>query len=120
MSSTILHSPFSTDEQRELPLAAPPTPTDARWLEDLLRGAHCWMKASDILLSCHGAGLHDRLLRELASSSRKIISGQKGYKHTDHATQEELVHASDWLISQGKKMIRRGIGIRRAAHGRIG
>lgn len=99
--------------------AAKPEDISVKWFENLLRGAGCWMTARDVILSTHGKA-HERVLRELASASNEIISGQKGYKHTDHATAEEIDHAANWLVSQGKKMIKRGLGIRRAAHRRIG
>jgi hypothetical protein len=89
------------------------------WLENLLRGAGCWMTARDLILTTRGQA-HERLLRELASASPAIITGQKGYKHIEHATAAEIAHASDWLISQGQKMIARGITIRRSAHRRLG
>jgi hypothetical protein len=90
-----------------------------KWLENLLRGAGCWMTARDISLTTRGKA-HERILRELASASDQIISGQKGYKHVEHGTAEEIAHASNWLVSQGKKMIKRGLNIRRAGHRRIG
>jgi len=108
-------------DQQQLPFTPPPPESpDVRWLEDLLRGAHCWMTARDILQTCRGSRLHDRLLRALASASDWIISGQKGYKHLEHATADEISHASNWLISQGKVMIKRGIRLRRNGHRRIG
>jgi hypothetical protein len=90
-----------------------------KWLENLLRGGGCWMTAKDIILSTRGKA-HERTLRDLASQSGQIITGQKGYKHIEHATAEEIAHASNWLISQGKKMIKRGLTIRRSGHRRIG
>ena len=110
-------SPTSRDKQPDLFTA--PEAVSAQWLENLLRGAGCWMTARDIAESTHGR-VNDRDIRELASSSHQIISGQKGYKHADHSTPEELAHAKNWLISQGRKMIQRGIAIGRYAHGRIG
>jgi hypothetical protein len=53
------------------------------------------------------------------SSAGEIISGQKGYKLSAEATIDEIDHAANWLISQGKKMLKRGIAIRRKAHQKI-
>ena len=109
-------------EQLELPTANFPLPAsagDAAWLEEMLRGAGTWMSARDITLSTRGV-VGDRAVRALASGSPWIISGQKGYKHLEHATAEEIAHASNWLISQGKVMIRRGLRIRRNSHRMIG
>jgi hypothetical protein len=88
---------------------------DLLWLENLLKGAACWMTAKDILLTV-GGRLHDRDLRELASSSEWIISGQKGYKHIEHSTPEEIHHCAAWLESQAKKMGERAGRIRHSAH----
>ncbi|MEJ0091828.1 MAG: hypothetical protein WDM80_19025 [Limisphaerales bacterium] len=98
--------------------------TDASviWLEGFLKNNARWMKAADIL-RWHGRTEDDmqkRLLRELAAASEWIISGQMGYKHIEHASPEENAHASNWLISQGKKTIKRGIAIRVNACKRLG
>jgi hypothetical protein len=58
----------------------------------------------------------DRDIRQLASESPNIISGQRGYKHVAHATAEEINHAANWLESQAKKMSDRAGAIRRTAH----
>ena len=92
---------------------------NVQWLETLLRGAGCWMTARDIMQTCVGR-LQDRDVRELASASEWIISGQRGYKHMEHATAEETDHASNWLVSQGKKMIKRGMALRRNGHKLLG
>lgn len=107
-----------TAPQIELFDLAPGDP-DVAWLETLLRHAGCWMTASDISLAT-GGRVNDRDLRALASASEWIISGQKGYKHIAHGTVEENDHAANWLISQGKTMIKRGCRIRRNAHRRLG
>lgn len=96
-----------------------PEDANVAWLETLLKGGHYWMTARDIMQTC-GGRLHDRDVRELASASKWIISGQRGYKHIEHATAEESAHAANWLISQGKKMIKRGIAIRQNAHKLLG
>lgn len=88
---------------------------EASWLEKLLFESKCWMSARDIMATTKG-GVIDREIRQVASDCSKIISGQKGYKHVAHATAEEVNHSANWLISQGKKMIKRGIAQRRAAH----
>jgi hypothetical protein len=105
-----------SEAQLELkPFVAAPDDANVQWLEGLLEGAKCWMSAKDICLTTQGRVL-DREVRELASASAHVISGQKGYKHVKHATAEEVNHAANWLISQGRKMIQRGVRIRRSAH----
>ncbi len=81
--------------------------------------AHGWLTAKEIIRLGLGH-LHDRDVRELASASGWIVSGQRGYKHMHHATTEEVDHAAAWLVSQGKKMIKRGMLLRRNAHKKIG
>lgn len=103
------------EQQTDLFTARPQLDADASWLERLLFEGKCWMSARDIIHTTKG-GVIDREIRQVASDSKKIISGQKGYKHVAHATAEEVNHSANWLISQGKKMIRRGIAQRNEAH----
>lgn len=104
------------NQQPELKMfEAAPDDRNVRWLENLLLGAQCWMTAKDIMLTVNGK-LLDRDLRALASASDNVISGQKGYKHIQHATSEEIHHAVSWLESQAKKMSERACSIRRNAH----
>lgn len=99
-----------------------PADPNVGWLEELLDGAGCWMKASDVVRTYSPNPMDDpsdsekRYVRELASASEWIISGQKGYKHLRHATAEEIQHAAAWLESQAKKMGDRAGAIRRNAH----
>lgn len=58
-----------------------------------------------------------RQLREWAQQSDgRIISGNQGYRLIDYATPEEREHAARRLISQGRKMHKRGIRILRINH----
>jgi len=86
------------------------------------RCIHGWATAQMIYRS-HGKAFFphqpacSRQLREWAEESNgRIISGNKGYRLIEHATPEERKHAARRLISQGKKMTRRGIKIMRRAH----
>jgi hypothetical protein len=88
-------------------------------LEELLKGHGAWMTRRDIQLTTRGL-VGDRDIRALASASDQIISGQKGYRHIQNASPEEIHHASAWLVSQGKKMIQRGMAIQRQGHRIIG
>jgi hypothetical protein len=91
---------------------------DAAWLENLLKQARAWVTATEILYSIGKPASEDqkRWLRRLASASCWIISGQKGYKHIEHATAEEIDHCANGLESQAKEMSDRAGGIRRNAH----
>ena len=111
-------TPIFRDPQLGL-FDAKPGDANVVWLETLLKGAGCWMTAKDIMLSC-GFKLHDRDVRELASASGWIVSGQRGYRHMEHATVEEVDRSAAWLISQGKKMIKRGVLLRCNARKKIG
>ncbi len=93
----------------------PSTPSERCWLEELLDGAKCWMTAGDIVQTTKCRVIH-REIRQAASDSPMIISGQKGYKHVAHATAEEINHAANWLESQARKMSDRAGAIRRQAH----
>ncbi len=55
--------------------------------------------------------MSERLVRELAEQSDgRILSGQKGYRLLDRtATIDDVQHSANWLISQGRKMERRGL-----------
>lgn len=55
------------------------------------------------------------MLRAIAEEKGQIISGQRGYKLTVEASLEEI-RDTDWLKSQGRKMIKRWVKIQRVAH----
>lgn len=88
---------------------------DRLWLEAWLENRAEWATAHAIQVAS-AETLTDRAIRSVASTSEWIISGQKGYKHIKHSTQEEIHHASAWLESQAKKMSTRACTIRRNAH----
>jgi uncharacterized protein YciW len=114
---------MSTANQPDLFTAAPAQPEklaeEIAWLEKLLLESSCWMTARDIALTTQGRIL-DRDIRDLASRTAKIISGQRGYKHMAHSTLEEANHCAAALQSQAKKMDERACAIRRYAHQILG
>lgn len=76
-----------------------------------------WATARNLALA---TGLDDRELRIIAEHHEgEFITGNGGYKLAALATAEEIAACADRLLSQGKKMIRRAIRIRRAAHERL-
>lgn len=100
--------------------AAPPADDpDVVWLERTLDVVGDWMRAKELATASEDR-LDERDVRSLAEASSAVISGQKGYKHLDRATAEEIAHFIAWMESQGRKMIGRAERIRRHAHGRIG
>lgn len=113
-------NPVSTKRDPQLGLFDfKPEDANVAWLEKLLQGHGGWMTMRDIAETTMGR-VGDRDIRALASASEWIISGQKGYKHIEHASPEESAHAANWLESQAKKMSERACTIRRNAHRRIG
>ena len=99
-----------------------PDDKNVLWLEDLLRGAKCWMTAADLALTFfpNPPPRFERNLRAWANASGKIISGQKGYRAMEHASPEEIHHAIAWLESQSRQMAERAVRLRRHAHQKIG
>lgn len=110
--------------QHELPLfeCAPDDPNVQQFVSLLLKAGE-WLTAAEVLgrLRMLSTDSNRRMVRSWAEASDgEILSGQKGYRHIRHATPEEIQHAANWLLSQGKKMIKRGIKIRRNAHALVG
>ena len=62
--------------------------------------------------------INDRHMRKIAErSDGRILSSRKGYRLFDPSTSmEDAERAANRLISQGKKMILRGVAIRRRFH----
>lgn len=112
--------PLLTD-QPEL-FTARPDDAGVKWLEECLCRYGRWMPAAELLplvgRPADEAG--KRWLRQLAHASEWILSGQRGYKHLDHSTAEELDHAAAWLESQARQMTVRALALRRNGHRRIG
>jgi hypothetical protein len=83
-----------------------------------LRRNPTWHTSKQIFQTLHW---DERTVRAYAEASDGfIISGQKGYKHIDHATPEEIHHTTAWMESQAKKMAQRAQSIRRRAHQLVG
>ena len=81
-----------------------------------LRGKTDWTPAKTIT---EIFGYNSRKIRSLVEESQYFIisgPGTPGYKHRLDCTSEEIQTSTEKLISQGKKMIRKGIAQRRAAH----
>lgn len=107
------------EQQTELQMfESAPTDGNVEWLERLLKARAEWMTAVEV---CRAAGRAEsddqkRYVRQLASASQWILSGQSGYRHITQATAEEINHAANWLESQAKKMADRACRLRRNAH----
>lgn len=110
-------------DQLTLPIAPAkraPDAADVEMLCETLEGQG-WMLAREILLALRGLypGWHDRHLRELANASEgRIISGQRGYRLTREATDDECDHAESWLRHQARAMTERAVAIRRCRNTR--
>lgn len=98
--------------------ATPAEDKNVRWLEDLLCRNPGWRTAAEVL-QCLGREPTDdqkRMIRALAQESEWLISGQKGYKHLEHATAEEVNRFANWMESQAREMTLRAQTLRRNAH----
>jgi len=100
---------------------AKPGDANVVWLETLLKAHGGWMTRRQIVEAC-GGRIDERQVRSLANASEWILSGpgSPGYRHVTNSNPEEINHYSNANISQGKKMIARGIAFRRRAHQTIG
>jgi hypothetical protein len=112
-----------SDAQPELGLfKASEDDPNVLWLEKYLKECGEWVTAAGLVLRA-GRALSDdnrRWVRALAEASDRIISGQKGYKHLERATAEEVRHFVNWMESQGRKMIGRAERLKRNAHAIFG
>jgi hypothetical protein len=62
-----------------------------------------------------------RWVRALAEAAGgEIVKGQKGFNHPSNCTVDEITHAANQAIAQGKLMVRYGIKLRRRAHELVG
>lgn len=106
--------------QPELFKAAPAAPDTQRLLLLLLeRGT--WMTREQI---SEATGWTERTIRMLAEAAHDrhgplIVRWQKGLCHRDHAPVEEMRRAGEQFKSQGKHMIREGMGYVRLAHWKL-
>lgn len=99
------------------------TNPNVAWFVEILFVNGGWMRAADILaiVPPDFDGLTDRDVRAWAEAAApKVISGQRGYKHTDHATAEEIKMFINTMESQGSKMLSRANKVRTYAHAKIG
>lgn len=107
-------------EQQDLIFITKPNdPIDIRRMLDLLFVRADWMSAAEVLIALGypNTESHRRMIRRFAETATdELISGQAGYKHVAKATPEEIHHFASWMISQGKKMIARGLRTSRHAH----
>ncbi len=105
-------------EQIDLDFSVPTSVTQEEIdrLVEFLRGRD-WVKAAEIEASI---SISDRRIRAIAEASNGwILSGPgcPGYKALSPTTElREVDEAANRLESQGKRMIRRALAIRRRAH----
>lgn len=98
-----------------------PEPTKATPYEisHLLRllDAKGWQTAAQVCgwAAYDGLDWTDRKIRQIANASAgRVISGQRGYKLTSQASEEEVHHAAAWLRHQSSEMTHRANEIDRA------
>ena len=94
-----------------------PPVSDTLWLERYLDECQSWVPAAAV---CADAGYsptenNKRWVRNAASQSSLVISGQRGYLHLKFATPEEVNHACNALLSQARELTERAERIRESA-----
>ena len=94
---------------KQLTLLPPETQKLETFFEANLRFAGDWRTAAQI--SYNSSESDKRAVREWASRSTRVISGQRGYKHIANATSEEIHHFVSWMSSQASKMHKRAIAV---------
>ena len=94
---------------------------DVRKLLLILKSQGDWLTRKAISERTGWSDREIRMLAEAAVDERGgvIVSWQKGLCHRDHVTCEDMTSAGDQFISQGKHMIKRGIGMKRLAHDKL-
>ena len=105
--------------QASFTFSAPPVPPAddevtrlVQWLHDH-PGFHTALSISETLQ------MPDRKIRQIAEAADGLIvsgPGSPGYCHLNHCPVEIVARVNDAMISQGKRMIRRGIRSRNRAH----
>jgi hypothetical protein len=110
--------------QLQPPLAAAPAP-DGRvlLLSAFLYGYKDWVCAGKLCLVLGEPNTESgrRRVRGLAEAAAPdVISGQRGYKHVEWATADEVAHFISWTESQARKMTARAEAVRRRMHALIG
>lgn len=95
---------------------APPADDEVTRLERWLRDHPGFHTAAAISATLE---MPDRKIRQLAEAADGLIvsgPGSPGYCHLTHCPVEIVARVNDAMISQGKRMIRRGIRSRNRAH----
>ena len=105
--------------EQTLPLfAVPREDCNVDWLVGFLAGRD-WLTRREILRTLNWP-VNDgnvRWVRSLISAAGdEVVKGQKGYNHIANCPVDDILHASNQEIDQGKKMIQYGIALRRRAH----
>ncbi len=82
---------------------------------------HGWQTRKELSLRF---GWSERYIRELAESlGSEIVRGQAGFKLTDSIEREDLaqaLQAADAFLSQGKRMIRYALALKKRLHQKVG
>lgn len=66
-------------------------------------------------------GWSERDVRALAEAAgARVVRGQEGFCLFETADAEEVLRAAEAAISQGKRMIKYGLALKSALHGRVG
>lgn len=105
--------------QPELNFRPGVTELDVRRLESFL-ALFGWQTRKQL---ADAFGWSERKIRDVAESmGSAIVRGQRGFKLTQDLTRDDLGHAAqaaDAALSQGKRMIRYGLALRRKLHTKL-
>lgn len=95
---------------------------NVEWLIETLKGRG-WMTRKEILryagfpVTAH----NERWVRALVEAAGPdIVKGQQGFNHISRCKFDEITHAANQAISQGRLMVHYGIALRRRAHALVG
>jgi hypothetical protein len=112
-------TPTQAKPQPELPLfCIRRENVNVQWLVGLLK-ERGWMTRKDILREAQMkvTAHNERWVRALVEAAGdEIVKGQKGFNHISRCPLNEITHAANQAIAQGKLMIKYGLRLRKRAH----
>lgn len=95
---------------------------NVQWLIETLK-ARGWMTRKEILRYAGFAVTphNERWVRALVEAAgADIVKGQQGFNHISNCKFDEITHAANQAISQGRLMVHYGIKLRKRAHALVG
>ncbi len=112
---------MSTAAQTEL-FKLPREHANVQWLIGLLKD-NGWLTRKEILerINWPATDANLRFIRMIVSAAGpEIVKGQQGFNHITNCKPDEISHAANQAISDGRENIRYGVALRRKAHELVG